>query len=240
VKDAVRQAALNLCFTNRDRQGLAKVATSSSLENVPPFIAVDPLPSGSDRVPSPPGHLIAVAMMRGGVKFESFKFLAAALALLPDVPWHLTIVGHGPLVEPVGMLFRDLPQDQLRWAGEVPPEKVPAYLRQASIYVWPGCGEAYGLAYLEAQAAGLPVIALAAAGVPEVVVHGKTGLLVPEGDIVAFAAAIRRWINNPAERAAFGARARTFVRSERSLEKAADRLHGLLSQLPAAVNHLHG
>jgi glycosyltransferase involved in cell wall biosynthesis len=240
VKHAVRQAALNLCFTNRDRQGLAEITPLSSLENVLPFIAVEPLSSGSSGVPSSPGHLIAVAMMRGGVKFESFKFLAAALALLADVPWHLTIVGHGPLVEAVKELFRDLPQDRLRWVGEVPPERVPEYLRQACIYVWPGCGEAYGLAYLEAQSAGLPVIAQAAAGVPEVVIHGKTGLLLPEGDIAGFAAAIRRWINNPAERAVFGARAQTFVHSERSLEKAADRLHGLLSQLPAAVNHLHG
>ncbi|MGH6874905.1 MAG: glycosyltransferase family 4 protein, partial [Aestuariivirgaceae bacterium] len=79
VKDAVRQAALNLCFTNRDRQGLAEIATASSLANIPPFIAVERLSSDIDRIPSPPGHLISVAMMRGGVKFQSFKILAAAL-----------------------------------------------------------------------------------------------------------------------------------------------------------------
>jgi hypothetical protein len=132
VKNAVQQAALNLCFTNRDRQGLAEIATSSSLAHVPPFIAAEPVSSSSHRVPSPPDHLIAVAMMRGGVKFESFKFLAAALVLLPDLPWHLTIVGHGPLVAAVKELFRDFPQDRLRWTGEVAPEKVicdrPAYM----------------------------------------------------------------------------------------------------------------
>jgi glycosyltransferase involved in cell wall biosynthesis len=240
VKEAVRQAALNICFTNRDRQGLAEIVTASRLANVPPFIAVDRIRSDSDRPPSPPGHLIAVAMMRAGVKFESFKILAAVLALLQDVPWHLTIVGHGPLNEAVKELFRDHPQDRLRWAGEVMPEQVPHYLRQASIYVWPGCGEAYGLAYLEAQGVGLPVIAQNSAGVPEVVIHGKTGLLLAEGDIAGFAAAIRRWIGNPAERAVFGARARDFVHGERSLEKAAEMLHGLLSELPTAAKHRHG
>ena len=240
VKSAVRQAALNLCFTNRDRQGLSAIVTSSSLANVPPFIAVEPVPTGSHRAASPPENLIAVAMMRSGVKFDSFKFLAAALALLPDVPWYLTIVGHGPLVEAVKELFRDFPQNRLRWVGEVAPEKVLDYLRQSSIYVWPGCGEAYGLAYLEAQAAGLPVIAQAAAGVPEVVIHDKTGLLVPEGDIAGFASAIRRWINNPAERAVFGVRARDFVQSERTLEKAAERLDGLLSPLAGEMKYLHG
>jgi glycosyltransferase involved in cell wall biosynthesis len=240
VKDAVRQAALNLCFTNRDRQGLAEIVTASSLANILPFITVEPVSSDSDRAPSPPGHLIAVAMMRGGVKFESFKILAAALALLQDVPWHLTIVGHGPLAEAVKELFRDHPQDRLHWTGEVAPEEVRHCLRQASIYVWPGSGEAYGLAYLEAQAAGLPVIAQAVAGVPEVVIHGKTGLLLPEGDIDGFAAAIRRWISNPAERAMFGARARNFVHGERSMEKAADRIQALLSDLMTAAKNLHG
>jgi glycosyltransferase involved in cell wall biosynthesis len=149
-------------------------------------------------------------------------------------------VGHGPLIEAVKELFRDFPQNRLRWVGEVAPETVSDYLRQASIYVWPGCGEAYGLAYLEAQAAGLPVIAQAAAGVPEVVIHGKTGLLVPEGDVAGFASAIRRWIENPRKRAAFGERARNFVQSERSLERAAERLHNLLSPLPGAANYRHG
>ena len=240
VTSAVRQAALNLCFTNRDRQGLAAIVASSSLAKVAPFIAVQPASSRNNRAASPPEHLVAVAMMRSGVKFDSFKFLAAALALLSDVPWHLTIVGHGPLMQAVRELFRDFPPKQLRWVGEVAPETVSDYLRQASIYVWPGCGEAYGLAYLEAQAVGLPVIAQAAAGVPEVVVHGQTGLLVPEGDIAGFASAIRRWINNPGERAAFGERARDFIQSERSLEKAAERLHSLLSPLPGAAKYRHG
>src|SRR5215213_2419337 len=240
VKSAVRQAALNLCFTDRDRQGLAAIVPPSSIATIAPFIAVQPASPASDRAAAPPEHLIAVAMMRSGVKFDSFRFLAAALALLPDLPWHLTIVGHGPLMEAVKELFRGFAPHQLRWVGEVAPEIVSDYLRQASIYVWPGCGEAYGLAYLEAQAAGLPVIAQAAAGVPEVVVHGQTGLLVPEGDIAGFASAIRRWINNPAERAVFGARARVFVHSERSLDKAAERLHGLLSPLPGAAKFRHG
>ncbi len=62
--------------------------------------------------------------------------------------------------------------------------------------MWPGSGEAYGIAYLEAQAAGLPVIAQWTAGVPEVVEDGVTGLLTLEGDVAAYAEAIRRMIEN--------------------------------------------
>ena len=46
---------------------------------------------------------------------------------------------------------------------------------QGGTYVWPGTGEAYGIAYMEAQAAGLPVVAQKTAGVPEVVKDGVTG-----------------------------------------------------------------
>ena len=105
-----------------------------------------------------------------------------------------------------------------------------SYLGQGGIYVWPGCGEAYGLAYLEAQAAGMPVVAQATAGVPAVVRHGETGILTPEGDVAAYAAAIRDLIRDDAKRQAYGRAARGFVLGERSLALASRRLAGLLRE----------
>ena len=67
---------------------------------------------------------------------------------------------------------------------------MPSIYGSGALYVWPGCGEAYGLAYLEAQAAGLPVVAQDIAGVPDVVRDGETGVLTPAGDAAAFADAI--------------------------------------------------
>ena len=66
---------------------------------------------------------------------------------------------------------------------------VARQLATSDIFVWPGTGEAYGIAYLEAQASGLPVVAQATAGVPTVVRHGVTGLLTAPQDDAAFAAA---------------------------------------------------
>jgi glycosyltransferase involved in cell wall biosynthesis len=239
LKDAVRQAVLNLCFTARDRQGLAAIAPASTLATIAPFIATGAAPS-TGFTENLPGNLITVAMMRGGVKFESFQMLASALALLSDLPWHLTVVGDGPLADQVRNLFRQFPEERLTWTGEVPPDDVARHLREASIYVWPGFGEAYGLAYLEAQALRLPVIAQSVAGVPEVVIDGRTGLLVGEGDVGGFAAAIRRWIANPAERTEFGKRARDFVLKERSLSNAADALDALLSRVVAVEGWARG
>ena len=111
-------------------------------------------------------------MMRSGDKMDSYRMLAQALMRLAATAWTLTIVGDGPCREAVREAFADLPPDRLVWLGEKDAAELPQILAGCDLYVWPGCGEAYGLAYLEAQAAGLPVVAQRTAGVPEVVRHG--------------------------------------------------------------------
>ena len=106
---------------------------------------------------------------------------------------------------------------------------MPGLLQSGGIYVWPGFGEAYGLAYLEAQAAGLAVVAQRTAGVPEVVQNGITGILTEAGDTGAFAAAIRQLLTSHELRQTMAATARRFVLGERSLQQAARRLGAILA-----------
>jgi glycosyltransferase involved in cell wall biosynthesis len=68
--------------------------------------------------------------------------------------------------------------------------------------------EPFGRAVAEAQGCGLPVIAFAAGGVVEIVAHGETGVLVPAGDIRAFADAMEGFVNAPEKIAAMGRAAR--------------------------------
>jgi glycosyltransferase involved in cell wall biosynthesis len=107
---------------------------------------------------------------------------------------------------------------------------VAAILAQGGIYVWPGFGEAYGLSYLEAQAAGLPVVAQNTAGVPEVVRDGVTGFLTPAGDIAAFGAAIAALMSDGARRSAMKIAAHQFVHGERSLAAASRALDRILAE----------
>ena len=74
--------------------------------------------------------------------------------------------------------------------------RVAAWLRASDIFVWPAIDEAFGMAFIEAQACGLPVIAGNGGGVASVVAADRTGLLVPLGDAAAFARAIRRLMND--------------------------------------------
>jgi len=197
---------------------------------LPPYIDTAPFAALADADRG--GRLVTIAMMRKGDKFESFKLLAEALALIRDVDWKLTIIGDGPMRGEVAALFGAIPSGRLEWLGEVEPDRVPSLLADGGIYVWPGTGEAYGLAYLEAQAAGLPVVAQNTAGVPEVVRNGITGLLTATGDVRALADAICRLLTDDGERRQLAFQARRFVFGERSLQQAAQRLNTLIGRTP--------
>jgi glycosyltransferase involved in cell wall biosynthesis len=240
VADAVRLARVNISFTGRDREGLLQIAPRKTCILLCPFI--DPSPfvipgnhfaTGKKQeinTDAAKARLVTVAMMRAGDKFKSYEFLAQALALIADEPWHLTVIGDGPLRSKVTELFANFAAGRVEFMGERQPEEIPGLLAACDIYVWPGCGEAYGLAYLEAQAAGLPVIAEATAGVPAVVKNGETGCLTTEGDIAAYAKAIHRLTNNPTERRRLSASARRFAHEERSLAAASAQLAGILDK----------
>jgi glycosyltransferase involved in cell wall biosynthesis len=227
VRRGLEQSALSLCFTERDREGLAGIVGEDRLAMLPPFIDTSPFASAARGWTQP--RLVTVAMMRPGDKLDSYRMLAAALALCIDLPWALAIVGDGPFADEVRSLFAAFEPERISWLGERKPEEMPRILAGGDIYVWPGFGEAFGLAYLEAQAAGLPVVAMAIAGVPEVVRHGTTGLLAPP-DAAAYAAAIRRLLTDAGLRRSMGADARRFVLEERSLERAATTLKSLLAR----------
>jgi glycosyltransferase involved in cell wall biosynthesis len=78
--------------------------------------------------------------------------------------------------------------------------------------------EPFGRVLIEGMALGRPIVATAGGGVPEIVVDGQTGLLVPGGDVGAMAAALRRLLGDPALRQRFGAAGLARARSHFSLE----------------------
>jgi glycosyltransferase involved in cell wall biosynthesis len=226
LKALVEQAALNFCFTARDEAGLAAAVPNARLARISPFIDAKAF---AELKPAPEaGRLVTVAMMRVGDKMKSYTALAEALHLVRSSTWRLAVVGNGPEREAVQALFSTLPKDRIEWLGELQREGVMAELARASAFVWPGHGEAYGLAYLEAQAAGLPVAACRIAGVPEVVVDGCTGILTSPDDARALALSIDSLIENEALRRSLGQNARKFVLTERSQPVVADQIAALL------------
>lgn len=198
-----------------DREGLAAVVEAVRLHTLPPFIDAGPFAAvpRSDAAGGPV-RLIAVGMMRPGDKVASYRVLADALGRLGDRSWHLTVVGDGPARDEVRALF---PPDRVRFAGAVLPATLPALYGAADIKVWPAINEAYGLVLLEAQAAGVPVVAGDRDGVAAIVRTGETGLLAAEGDAAGFAAALATLIDDGALRRRMGEAARRHVLARHDL-----------------------
>lgn len=226
VLEAVRDAAVNIGFTARDRAGLAAAAPDAIIAPLKPFIDAAPFTGQAAR--PQPDHLVTVAMMRAGDKLDSFRALAEALRLIEDRPWRLSVVGDGPLRAEVEALFSGFGDGRVSLLGQKPPAAVQQILAGGALYVWPGCGEAYGLAYLEAQAAGLPVVAWRIAGVPEVVEDGETGCLTAPGDHAAYAAAIAALMEDTTERRRLAQNTRARVLAQHSLPAAAAALDTLV------------
>ncbi|MGR8928252.1 glycosyltransferase family 4 protein (plasmid) [Rhizobium leguminosarum] len=225
VGEAIMQAAVNISFTERDQAGLTAAFPQARLAGLKPFIDTALFERAS---PAPDPHrLMTVAMMRAGDKMDSYAMLARALRLIEERPWTLAVIGDGPMRQEVQVLFADFP-GRIEWLGERNPVEIAELLGHGGLYVWPGCGEAYGLAYLEAQAAGLPVVAQETAGVPAVVEAGVTGLLTPDGDVAAYAEAVTALLDDRQRRDAIGQTARRFVLGQRSLAMAAQVLNGIL------------
>jgi glycosyltransferase involved in cell wall biosynthesis len=224
ARAAILRADLHLCMTARDREGLGQlIPESDRLVDLPPFLlGVEEIPerTATLRADGEPVRLIATAMMRQGNKAASYHFLARTLARITDLPWTLTLIGDGAARPAIEAAFAGFPPERARFLGRCERTDILTELASHDLFVWPGLNEAYGVVYLEAQAAGLAVAALDSGGVPAVVARDRTALLAPHGDEATLAATIARLIGDPALRARMGADARRFAREERNGESA--------------------
>ncbi|MEP7028223.1 MAG: glycosyltransferase [Candidatus Eisenbacteria bacterium] len=138
-------------------------------------------------------------------------FLAAAHATLERHPetWFVC-AGDGPLRDAVRARVRGLGlEERVRLPGFV--EDVPALLAALDVFVLSSYLEGLGTSVLDAQAAGVPVVATRVGGIPEMIESGVTGLLVPPRDPEALAAAIAEALSDRAAAALRAQAARTSV-----------------------------
>lgn len=198
--------------------------------DLPPFLEVDTPPPPSK--PNRPAELLAVGMMRAGDKLASYRVLGAALASVPG-DWRLTVVGDGPARGDVKAALSAV-AGRTTWRGALDGAELDAAYRAADLLVWPAVNEAFGMALLEAQAAGLPVVAGDGGGVPAIVRHGETGLLAPVGDAGQFASAVAALVADREQRARLGRRAAEVARAVHTLPAAAHSLDTALRSLTEA------
>jgi glycosyltransferase involved in cell wall biosynthesis len=166
------------------------------------------------------------------VYYKGFEHLIRAMR---QVNGTLLIVGEGPLDEPLRALARELGvADRVHFMGKISHDQLVACYHAAKIFVMASVvrSEAFGIAQVEAMAAGLPVVNTQLdSGVPFVSVHEQTGLTVPPGNPGALAEAVNRLLDNPDLRASLGAAAVLRAHQEFSLDAMVSRTMSLYEQV---------
>lgn len=193
-------------------------------------------------VGSPPtGTLTAVFV--GTLKpWHGLPGLVEAVALANNRPepgprWRIRIIGDGPMRTVLETLADKL-QVAAEFTGAVPPEEVPELLGACDVACAPYPAAEAGredyfspLKIFEYMAAGMPIIASATGQIPAILVHGRTGLLVPAGDRRAFADALAILAEEPVLRLRLGQAARQEAVRRFSWERV---LSTITAALPAA------
>jgi len=151
-----------------------------------------------------------------------------AMASLPGV--HLAIAGRGQEEEPLRNLAQELGlADRLHLLGL--RDDVQRLLDASDAFVHPSRSEGLPLAILEAMEAALPIVATRVGGVPEAVVEGRTGFLIPPEDPKALAEAVSRLLQDPDRAAALGCAGRARAEEGFSLERMAEQHLRLYAEL---------
>ncbi|MGB0865703.1 MAG: glycosyltransferase family 4 protein [Granulosicoccaceae bacterium] len=193
------------------------------LHRLPAFLDLDTLnkqwsPAAQTVAPenSPP-KLVSVAMLRPGDKLHSLALLAHALWQVGQ-PFQLHIIGDGTARQRARSLFIGLP---VFFQGKLERDELRKLVGSCDLMVWPAVNEAIGMALLEAQSCGVPVLAGREGGTASVVEHGQTGELVDKRDAQEFALALQRLLEHPTILSNYRKQTVEYVQSKHGMRSAA-------------------
>jgi colanic acid/amylovoran biosynthesis glycosyltransferase len=211
-------------------------------------VAVDIAKFENIRTPRPSSDLKLISVARlvekKGIEY-SIRAVAALLRQGHRIEYQ--IIGQGELYGKLGSLIRELGvAKQIRLLGPKLHPEVSSHLSRADVFLAPSITAANGdeegipTCILEAMSSGLPVISTRHSGIPEVVQDGINGLLVPERDSEALAAAIARLACAPELCSELGTEGRKFIEQNRDARNINFRIQqlyeGLLAPHPSNGN----
>jgi len=242
---AVDAADALLVMTRKDLNGLTpRLDDRAKARLFPPFLDQTPFAEARERRakvratlawqhgidPSCP-WLLVVAMMRDDVKKASYLTLADVLRRLRSDRWQLVVIGDGRARTEIEAAIVAAAGARAHCLGGVAADRLPGWFAAADLFAWPALNEAYGMAMLEAQAAGLPVVAFAEGGVADIVDHGRSGVLVEGRSAEAMAFEVDRLLVDAERRERMGREAVERVARHHSLEAARERLATVLASV---------
>ena len=232
-----RAGFVTACSEDLARRAVALGAAADRLEVVPYGVDVTrfkPEPGARDaaraRLGIPPGAPLLFAAGRL-VRKKGFEYLIDALPMIESgVPAHLAIAGAGDLAEELRARATAAGvADRVHFLGDLSQDAVGGWFAAADAAVAPSVrddsGNVDGLpnTVLEALASGTPLVSTAAGGIATVVEDGKTGVIVPERDAAALAAALGVLLRDRGRAAGLGLAGRALVEGRFGWEKVAAR-----------------
>jgi N-acetyl-alpha-D-glucosaminyl L-malate synthase BshA len=220
ASDAVTTPSAWLAAATHER---LDVPRAFAIDVVPNFVDTDRFSPGASLtqpVPAPVPTLVHVS------NFRPLKRVGDVVRVFARVraerPARLRLVGDGPERPALEAQIAALGLTaEVEFLGE--RIDLPKVLRDAALFLLPSETESFGLAALEAMSCGLPVVATAVGGLPEVIVDGETGFLRPVGDVDAMAACVRRLLDDEPFRGRMAAAARRRAETQFRVEPAVDR-----------------
>src|SRR5437870_5515286 len=178
-----------------------------------------------------PPHLVCVGRLK---PFKNQRLLLEACAALHSrgVEFRCVLVGDGPCRDELEAARARLGLTRVvELAGAAEQAEVLAWWQRATIAALTSTSEGMPVCLMEAAACGVPAVATAVGGIPELIEDRVTGLLVPVGDTQALAAALEQLLRNPELAARMGMAARRRVEERFSLMGQVDRLLALWAEL---------
>jgi len=225
------QVIANSQATRAEVLGLTGQGKVAVLE--PPF---EPFPRTSDPGLCEPRQPVRLLTVGRCDPIKGYEQLLQAVSRLRAYPIRLTIVGDveddPAYTDSLRRLTKDLGISGIvTFTGHLPRQGLVEHYSRSDIFVLPSLHEGYGLVLAEAMSFGLPVVATNVGGIPEIVENGKTGLLVPPGQIGPLSSAIETLIREPGLCQKLGRsgklRLERFNRPDVFREKAAGLISGL-------------
>lgn len=182
----------------------------------------------------PPPNPLKLCFIKGTKSVYGPEVLLQAIAKarqsIPDL--QLSWAGSVDMTERQKALIRDLQMENcINVVGFVPHDNIFKFLSDHHLMIMPSLKEAFGVAVLEASAAGRAAIASNVGGVPEVLVDGKTGLLIPPNDPDRLAEAIIKLANDRELMKSLGENGRRFVEDNFAWSKSLDMMSDLYERL---------
>ncbi len=221
-----------LANSRRDYKNLKRIIPPARLRYVRPGLDItrfSPAPYKGEGV----SVILTAAMFRADVKTLGLVWLIKCCAYLAACggEFQLKIAGHGPMEPQVRACAQKYLPGRHQFFGRIPSRAMPEFYRSGHIFAFPGIRESLGMVFLEAQACGLPVVAFDTGGIPDIVVSGKTGFLVPCFDTPAFSRALGKLINNRKLSGLMGSRARENTRMHHDINSTRWVLANTLSEV---------